>query len=89
MICVEHFVILCVFMFVVPCCVVRYDLGIKRCSVRPYPQLFVGGLMFYLLYAQSKVTGNNRTHKAHERKNTTEKTGTHQKAGVKPGAWER
>jgi len=33
-----------------PCCDVRCDLHIKRCSVRFYPQLFVEGLMSYLRY---------------------------------------
>ena len=33
-----------------PRCDVRYDFLIKRSSVRPYIQLFVGGLMFYLNY---------------------------------------
>ena len=32
------------------CCVVRYDNRIKRCSVRLYLQLFVGGCMSYLRY---------------------------------------
>ena len=32
------------------CCDVRYFFCIKRCSVRFYLQLFVGGLMSYLLY---------------------------------------
>ena len=32
------------------CCDVRYFFCIKRCSVRFYLQLFVGGLMTYLLY---------------------------------------
>ena len=41
---------LCVFTFWVPCCDIRYDLHIKRCSVRIYLQLFVRGLMSYLHY---------------------------------------
>ena len=32
------------------CCDVRYDFHIKRCSVRLYLQLFVGGLTSYLHY---------------------------------------
>jgi len=36
-------VLLCVFMFWVPCCDVRCDFRIKRCSVRLYLQVFVGG----------------------------------------------
>jgi hypothetical protein len=43
-------VLLCVFTFCVPCCGDRYDFRIKRCSVRLYLQLFVGGLMSYLRY---------------------------------------
>ena len=44
-------VLLCVFTFCVPCCDVRYDfLNKKRCSVRLYLQLFVGGSMSYLRY---------------------------------------
>ena len=30
------------------CCDVRYDFHMKRCSVRLYLQLFVGGLLYYL-----------------------------------------
>jgi len=29
---------------------IRYDIRIKRCSVRLYLKLFVGGLMIYLRY---------------------------------------
>jgi hypothetical protein len=36
-------VLLCFFTFWVPCCDVRYEFSIKRCSVRLYLQLFVGG----------------------------------------------
>ena len=36
--------------FSVPCCDVRYDIRIIRCSVRLYIQLFVRGIMFYLRY---------------------------------------
>ena len=43
-------VLLCVFMFWVPCCDVRYDVFIKRCLIRPYLRLFVWGLMSYLRY---------------------------------------
>ena len=41
-------VLLCVFKFLVPCCDVRYDIRIKRSSVRLFLQLFVGGLLSYL-----------------------------------------
>jgi hypothetical protein len=34
-------------LFWVPCCDVCYDFLIKRCSVCPYIQLFIGGLMCY------------------------------------------
>ena len=43
-------VLLCVFTFWVPCCDVRYNFRIKRCSVRLYLQLFVGRRMPYLRY---------------------------------------
>ena len=43
-------ILLCVFTFWVLCCYVRYDFRIKRCSVRIYFQLFVGGRMYYLRY---------------------------------------
>ena len=43
-------VLLCVFMIWIPCCDVHCDFRIKRCSVRLYLQLFVGGLMSYLRY---------------------------------------
>jgi hypothetical protein len=43
-------VLLCVFTFCVPCCDVRSDFRIKRCPVRLYLQLFVGGIMPYLRY---------------------------------------
>ena len=43
-------ILLCVFTFWVLCCYVRYDFRIKRCSVRIYLQLFVGGRMYYLRY---------------------------------------
>jgi hypothetical protein len=36
--------------FLVPCCDVRYDFLIKRCSVRLYLQLFVAKLKSYLRY---------------------------------------
>ena len=36
--------------FGVPCCDVRYDFRINRCSVRLYLQMFVGGCMSYLRY---------------------------------------
>ena len=42
---VGHCVLICAFMFLVPCCNVRYDF---RCSAPLYPQLFVGGLIPYL-----------------------------------------
>jgi hypothetical protein len=41
-------VLLCVFTFWVPCCGVRYDFALKRCSIRLCLHLFVGGLMSYL-----------------------------------------
>ena len=42
---------ICVFSLWAPCCDVRYDFRIKQCSVRPYRQLFVGGLMsFFTLF---------------------------------------
>ena len=41
-------VLLCVFLFFVPCCDVCYDFRIKRSSVRLFLQLFIGGLMSYL-----------------------------------------
>ena len=45
-----------VFAFVVLCCDVCYDLRIKRCSVRLYLLLFVGGVMSYLcLFVHSGV----------------------------------
>ena len=44
---VVYVVMLCVFTFLVPCCDVRYDFHIKRCSVRLCLQLFVGELMSY------------------------------------------
>ena len=60
-------VLLYVSTFLVPCCDVHYNFRIKRCSVHPYPQLFVGGLMFYLccFIAHSGVMNdlNNRNHK--------------------------
>ena len=43
-------VLLCVFTFLVPCSDVRYDFRIKKCAVRLYLQLFVGGFMSYLRY---------------------------------------
>jgi len=43
-------VLLCIFACCLPYCDVRYDFRIKRCSVRLYLQLFVGGLMSYLCY---------------------------------------
>jgi hypothetical protein len=43
-------ILLYVVTFSVPSCDVRYDFRIKRCSVRLYLQLFVGGLMSYLRY---------------------------------------
>ena len=44
-------VLWCVFTFWVPCNDVHYDFCMKkRCSVRLYLQLFVGGLMSYLRY---------------------------------------
>jgi hypothetical protein len=43
-------VLSCVFTFWVRCCDVRYDFRIKRCSVRLYIRLFVGGIMSYLRY---------------------------------------
>jgi hypothetical protein len=46
-------VLLCVFMFWVPCSDVRYDFRTKRCSVRLLLQLFVGGLVFYLRFCVS------------------------------------
>ena len=45
---VVDFVLVCVYIFIVPCCYVYYDYHMKRCSVRVYTQLFVGGLMSYL-----------------------------------------
>jgi len=42
-------VLLCVFIFWVPCCDVRYDFAWKRCSVRLYLQLLVGGLMSFIM----------------------------------------
>ena len=36
--------------FRVPCCYVRYDFRIHRCSVRLYLQMFVGGCISYLRY---------------------------------------
>jgi hypothetical protein len=42
---VHLFRLLCVFTFLVPCCDVRYTFRLKRCSIRIYLQLFVGGLM--------------------------------------------
>jgi hypothetical protein len=39
---VVYVVLLCVFTFLVPCCDVRYDFHIKKCSVRLCLQLFVG-----------------------------------------------
>ena len=44
---VVYVVLLCVFTFLVPCCDVRYDFHIKRCSIRLCLQLFVGELMSY------------------------------------------
>jgi hypothetical protein len=45
-----------VFAFVVLCCDVCYDFRIKRCSVRLYLLLFVGGVMSYLcLFVYSGV----------------------------------
>ena len=44
---VVHVVLLCVFTFLVPCCLVHYDFHIKRCSVRLCLQLFVWELMSY------------------------------------------
>jgi hypothetical protein len=41
---------LCLFTFSVPRCVARYYFRIKRCSVRRYHQLFVGGIMSWLRY---------------------------------------
>jgi hypothetical protein len=43
-------VLLCFFWFLVRCYDGRYSFRIKRCSVRIYFQLFVGGLMSYLCY---------------------------------------
>ena len=43
-------VLLCILAFLIPCCDVHSDFRIKRCSVRPYLQLFVGGLMSHLCY---------------------------------------
>ena len=64
---VVHIVLLYVYTFLVPCCDVHYNFRIKRCSVHPYPQLFVGGLMFYLccFIRHSGVMNdlNNRSHK--------------------------
>jgi hypothetical protein len=48
-------VLLCVFRLWIPFCDVRYDVCIKRCSVRLCFQLFVGGLMSYLRYFCSFV----------------------------------
>jgi len=47
------FLVFCVVLFMCPnfpCCDVRYDSHIKRCSVRLYLQLCVGGVMSYLRY---------------------------------------
>jgi len=43
-------VLLCVFTFWVLCCDVWYDFRIKRCSVRVYIQLLVGGSIFVLCF---------------------------------------
>jgi hypothetical protein len=43
-------VLLCILAFLVSCCDVHSDFRIKRCSVRPYLLLFVGGLMSHLRY---------------------------------------
>jgi hypothetical protein len=48
---VQHFILSYVFTFWVPCCDVRYDFRIKRCSLHLYLQLFVGELMSYLRYS--------------------------------------
>ena len=45
---VQHFVLLYIATFSVPCCDLRYDFHIKRCSVRIYPQLCVTWLTSYL-----------------------------------------
>jgi hypothetical protein len=50
---VQLLVLLYVFTFLVLCsvfCDVHYDCHIKRCSVRLYSQLLLGGLMSYLCY---------------------------------------
>ena len=48
---VQHFVMLYVSTFLVPCCDVHYDFRIKNdVCLRLYPQLFVGGPMSYLCY---------------------------------------
>ena len=44
------FVLIWAYTFWVPCCDVRYDVPIKRCSVRVYLQLFVAVLVSYLCY---------------------------------------
>ena len=42
--------IMCLFTFWISCCNVSYNFRIKRCSVRLYLQLFIGGLVSYLRY---------------------------------------
>ena len=53
------FILLCVFTFWIPCCPVRCDFAYKRCSVRLYLLLCVGGLISCLrhlcLFAYSEV----------------------------------
>ena len=44
---VVYFVIFCVFTFLVPCCGVRYDFHIKRCSIR-LSQWLIGWLIILL-----------------------------------------
>ena len=43
-------VILCVFMFRVPCCDVRYDFRLKTMFGSSLPPVLVGGRMSYLRY---------------------------------------
>ena len=45
----QRVVLLYVFTFLAPCCDVRIS-ACKLCSVRPYPQLFVGSLISYLYH---------------------------------------
>jgi len=40
-------------MFFVPCCDVRFDFRVKRCSVRLYSHLFCRRFMYYLCYLYS------------------------------------